>query len=262
VSEGLKLLVSGETADVDSNAGSNRRYAVATHLSWARERLSLMTRNEYRRETGNRPTDQLLTFNQLDYKLNSDFSLFAKWRYSDTDDRDSASRAAYFEERVVGLAYRPVGNDRFNALAKYTQLSDLTPLNRAGTLETDRTMDVVSLDTAYQATRRLEWVMKAASRRQEQRVGSGEPIETNLFLTIQRANVNVYGRIDFGLEYRILSESEADDERSGWLGEVSWRMQQWVRLGVGYNFTDFSDNTFSQNDYSVRGFFFRVQGLY
>jgi hypothetical protein len=34
------------------------------------------------------------------------------------------------------------------------------------------------------------------------------------------------------------------------------------RVGAGYNFTDFSDDEFSQNDYSVKGWFFRVQGRY
>jgi hypothetical protein len=33
-------------------------------------------------------------------------------------------------------------------------------------------------------------------------------------------------------------------------------------LGVGFNFTDFSDNEFSDNDYSVYGWFLRVQGRY
>jgi len=31
---------------------------------------------------------------------------------------------------------------------------------------------------------------------------------------------------------------------------------------VGYNFTDFSDDEFSNNDYSVKGWFLRLQGTY
>jgi hypothetical protein len=65
-----------------------------------------------------------------------------------------------------------------------------------------------------------------------------------------------------GTEYRILLQDEADDMRQGWLSEVTWEAVKHLRLGVGYNFTDFSDNEFSDNDYSVHGWFFRIQGRY
>jgi len=41
-----------------------------------------------------------------------------------------------------------------------------------------------------------------------------------------------------------------------------WNVKKHFRVGAGYNFTDFSDDEFSPNDYSVRGWFVRVQGRY
>jgi hypothetical protein len=41
-----------------------------------------------------------------------------------------------------------------------------------------------------------------------------------------------------------------------------WRPIKHLRVGVGYNGTDFSDDEFSANDFSVRGWFFRLQGTY
>ena len=35
-----------------------------------------------------------------------------------------------------------------------------------------------------------------------------------------------------------------------------------LMLGIGYNFTDFSDDELSANDYSLQGWFLRVQGRY
>ena len=35
-----------------------------------------------------------------------------------------------------------------------------------------------------------------------------------------------------------------------------------MRLGIGWNFTNFSDNALTANDYEVEGFFFRIQGKY
>ena len=115
---------------------------------------------------------------------------------------------------------------------------------------------------SFQATKRLEWVAKLASRFGTEQVGDLPAIDVNTVLILQRLNLNVYGPMDFGVEYRTLAQSDADDRRQGWLGEVSWRLQRHIRLGVGYNFTDFSDNEFSRNDYSVQGWYLRIQGIY
>ena len=60
----------------------------------------------------------------------------------------------------------------------------------------------------------------------------------------------------------MMSQDAADDMRSGWLTELMWEIRKHLRVGCGYNFTDFSDNEFSDNDYSVHGFFARVQAYY
>ena len=54
----------------------------------------------------------------------------------------------------------------------------------------------------------------------------------------------------------------ADDKRQGWLTELMWEPVNHFRIGVGYNFTDFSDNEFSDNDYSLHGWFTRIQATF
>ncbi len=60
----------------------------------------------------------------------------------------------------------------------------------------------------------------------------------------------------------VLGTNEAPDQRDGWLIEFMWRPVEHLRIGVGYNFTDFTDDEFSTNDFEVKGWFFRVQGTY
>jgi len=72
----------------------------------------------------------------------------------------------------------------------------------------------------------------------------------------------VHRPIDLGIEYRILAERPTDDRRQGFLTELMWVLHKNFRVGGGYNFTDFSDNEFSSNDYSVRGWFLRAQVRY
>ena len=81
-------------------------------------------------------------------------------------------------------------------------------------------------------------------------------------LLINRLDFTLWRDLEYGLEYRILHQNEADDMRSGWLNELLYPVGEHLRLGVGFNFTDFSDNEFSDNDYSVYGWFLRVQGSY
>ena len=84
-----------------------------------------------------------------------------------------------------------------------------------------------------------------------------------LKLWINRFNYHLNNKWDVALEYRVLSMSDAaDTDTDGFLLEVNRLFFNHLRVGVGYNFTDFTDNEMSANDYSAKGFFFRIQGKY
>jgi hypothetical protein len=121
---------------------------------------------------------------------------------------------------------------------------------------------VVSFDSAFQVTPRAEWLAKLAYRGMRETVGNRLPVETDTYLVIQRINVELWKRLELGAEFRVLGQRQADDQRRGLLGEVMWNFTPEFRFGTGYNFTDFSDDVFSTNDYSVEGWFLRVQGRY
>jgi hypothetical protein len=261
VAPGFRFVLSGETSDVDSPSVSTSRSAVNTGLSYqGSERFVAKNQNTLRLEDGAQRREQFLTFSQLDYKLNSDFTLLGKYRYSKTRDRDTDLTEAKLDERSVGLAYRPVAHSRLNTLFRYTDLYDERPASNGFMQSSDR--DVLSLDLAYRLHSRLESLTKAAMRTQ-QTTATGTPaasIRTRLM--IERLNVGLWRSMDLGLEYRVLDQPSTNDQRQGWLTELSWRLHEHFRTGVGYNFTDFSDDEFSSNDYSVHGWFLRVQGMY
>ena len=85
---------------------------------------------------------------------------------------------------------------------------------------------------------------------------------THSYLSVSRLNFNVWSDWYLGAEYRMLLQTETDDSRQGWATELMWEPLDHLRIGVGYNFTDFSDNEFSNNDYSTHGVYFRFQGNY
>jgi hypothetical protein len=263
VAEGLKLQVSGEYSAIDSQPADTNRYAIAAGLAYSNSSgISAATRAEIRRDEGSVDSVQYLTSNFVELKLNPDFTLLGKLRYSKTLNEDTDETDASFTVFSVGLAYRPVAFDRFNALAKYTLLADLGP-QRPGDLEVfDTRTDVASIEWSFDITRTLEWVEKFAYKTQSEKVGSLTEQTTGTFLSISRLNWNFWRTFALGLEYRILAETETDDRRMGWLTELMWEPIDHFRVGAGYNFTDFSDNEFSANDYSSHGWYFRFQVTY
>ena len=69
--------------------------------------------------------------------------------------------------------------------------------------------------------------------------------------------IRVVGRVTRGLEQLKAGEFELPPGC-----EVTYDLAKHFRAGLGFNFTDISDNEFSKNDYSVRGWFVRLQGRY
>ncbi len=220
------------------------------------------TRQEIRRETGNLDRFQYLTTNNIQLKLDPDFTALGKFRYSHTEDLDLDETEAFFREYTVGLAYRPVKHDRFNALAKYTRLAEQGPDDQVDGAPFEADTNVASIEWSFDINRWLEWVQKSAYKTKTEEVGAMPENTTHTFLNINRLNVNVYKKFDLGVEYRLLHQDEADDMRQGWLTELMWKPVKHFRIGVGWNFTDFSDNEFSDNDYSQEGWFLRFQGTF
>lgn len=260
---GLRFLLSGEKADATGTTGTTDRTTVAGGVSWRSPRgIQATSRQEIRFESGASRRRQYFTVNQLDYKIGTDVTLLARLRYSRTDDRERAATDARLDERSVGAAYRPVRHARFNALFKYTSLLDQRPLQTAADLRTTRRMDVFSVDTSFRVTPRVEWLAKEATRVLDETVGDLPGTRTSTWLVVQRVNVRVWRAMNVAAEYRLLSQREADDRREGWLTEAMWEFMRNFSVGVGYNFTDFSDNLLAADDYRTDGWFFRVQARY
>jgi len=259
---GLSLFAGGEFSELADNSDS-RRYTLSGGFSYRlNELLSASSRNELRRETGASPSTQTLTVNRGELKLSDDFTLLGLYRHSTTEDQDSGAKLAGFEEISFGLAYRPVAHDRFNALARATRLVDLRPQGNPASDPVERTLESLSCEWSLQLHRYVEWVEKQALRKLSEDDPDQAGYESVSWLSLHRLNLKTWRQLDLGLEYRTLAEDASDTRRSGWLSELSWQAQRHLRFGIGYNFTDFSDDERSFNDYSVRGWFLRAQGMY
>jgi len=113
----------------------------------------------------------------------------------------------------------------------------------------------------YDFNNRWEFGMKLAVRRGQIRANrdSGQWFDSGLDLAIARARFHMTHKWDGLLEYRWVSNSELDDARSGALAGIYRHFGKRVKLGVGYNFTDYSDDL-TNLDYDNGGWFVDVIG--
>ncbi len=150
-----------------------------------------------------------------------------------------------------------------NFLARYTRVRNLPPDRLPQPQDAAKVDEVFSFQTVVDLHRRLSLTEKYAVRNRAVDQALLQDLKSQLRLWINRFNYHLSDTWDAALEYRTLTMLQAGDNASkGFLLEVNRLFMQHLRIGVGYNFTDFTDNEFSANDYSAKGYFFRIQGKY
>lgn len=172
-----------------------------------------------------------------------------------------------YVEASVGFAYRPVENDRLNALFKYTLLYDLPGSDQVtadGTTYAPRQRShVLSADATYRLNNYLTIGGKYGFRigEVETERGSGDYTSSSAHLGIVRADLHVVHNWDVLLEGRVLYSPSADTVDYGALAAVYRHFGNNLKAGVGYNFGSFSDDLtdLTQDD---QGVFFNVIGKF
>lgn len=209
----------------------------------------------------------MLTRNSLSYQLDQDWRLFGKLNWSQTEGAAGSTLNAAFHEIAVGAAWRPVRDDRWNTLLKFTLFDDepsAAQLSAVGnTIDYAQQSRVFDIDSMYQATHWLGVGFKYAIRNGDlkptQTVGNWFPSEAQLW--IARADLLIVREWDGMLELRRLAIHETGDQRSGALVGAYRHMGDHLKIGVGYNFTTYSDNLTDLN-YRRQGFFINTVGKF
>ena len=96
------------------------------------------------------------------------------------------------------------------------------------------------------------------------RARAGERLETNGLnvLWVSRVNARPWAWIEAGVEYRMLLDLEAETAERGFLFELGYLPNELVRIGVGYDFTRFSDDVLTLTSDDAAGPFLRVTARY
>jgi hypothetical protein len=235
----------------DPTSGDITRNAISASMTFTTEAARLSALVERRADQSAQSGDRqvwawrLLGSKQWSPGLRTYFKINA----ATSDDTTDLALQADFTEAVFAAAYRPVKNERLNLLAKYTFLSDLaSPVqlnSRGGDINYAQRSNVVSVDATYEVNGWFSFGGKAAQRVGELRLGrTGHTpwFSSEATFLAARADFNIVKEWDAIIEARSLTVKEAKSTQSGFLVAVHRHITDEVRLGIGYNFTDFSDD--------------------
>jgi hypothetical protein len=163
-------------------------------------------------------------------------------------DASTTTRSGKYAEGSVGFAYRPVNNDRLNALFKYTYLYDLPGADQvtvAGTLNGASQMsNILSADVNYDLTDIFTIGGKYGFRIGEtkDRLAGSTWQMNSAHLAIARVDMHVVKNWDALAEARMLWTPESQTQDFGVLAAIYRQMGDNFKIGVGYNFGHFSDD--------------------
>ncbi len=212
--------------------------------------------------------------NNLKYQLDDDWRFLAKANFSESTSTLGDLFSGNFTEIVTGFGYRPVDNDRWNTLFKYTyfynvpfaDLSTIDPLTGqpvTGSTAIDfiQKSHILSLDTIYDLTQRWSLGGKYAYRLGQLAQDRLNPefFDSRASLYILRADWHFTHRWDAMIEGRLLDLPDAEDQKSGALLGLYRHIGNNIKVGVGYNFTDFSDDL-TDLSYNSQGVFINFVG--
>ncbi|WP_334157112.1 hypothetical protein, partial [Oryzomicrobium sp.] len=201
--------------------------------------------------------------NTYGQQLDKSWRLLGKLNVSRSSNSQGAFYDGNFHEIVVGAAYRPVDNDRWNTLFKYTNFYNMPSAGQVtgtGTVaDYAQKSQVLSVDTIWDAKPWLSLGFKYGLRIGELRASKteGEWFSSRADLVVLRADWHWIREWDIVTELRNLRAKEAQDARAGALVAVYRHVGQHVKVGAGYNFTTYSDDL-TNLSYRSRGWFLNV----
>ncbi|CAN7214842.1 hypothetical protein LJR231_000649 [Phyllobacterium sp. LjRoot231] len=252
-----------EDDTIDSDDGFERadfdRKAVSLAIGYKdEERISARIRGEARFENSDddsRDANTYLIASGLSWKTSEDWRLLANIDAVLSDsDRETSFRDGNYVELSVGYAYRPIDNDRLNALFKYAWLRDTPGEDQVSAINGDefgpsQRSHILSVDANYDLTPWLTIGGKYGFRHGETRQRPDDDRETfsawetsSAHLGILRADVTFVKSWDALIEARVLSMAEADTTDYGALLALYRHVGDNFKVGVGYNFGCFSDD--------------------
>jgi hypothetical protein len=271
--ERWNLGASGEFGTLhDSLTGAQTdRRAVGVRMGYGVDWIQFSSAIEYRRDdaeqvdTTHAERTTWLFRNNFKLQLSPDWRMVGKLDHSFSDSSLGEFFGGGYTEFVVGYAFRPVRNDRWNALAKYTYFYNVPTTDQVGLQNTPaeflQKSQIAAVDLTYDIT--ADWSIggKYAYRQGQVSLDRTDPqfFDNAAHLGILRADWRFRRGWESLAELRMLDLPDVRQRRGGALVAIYRYFGEHLKLGAGYNFTDFSDDL-TDLSYRHQGVFVNLIG--
>src|SRR5262249_47526403 len=242
----------GKLRDSQTGAETNRK-ATGVRLGYCFDKVQFSSGIEYRWDDAEQldrthtKRTMWLFRNNFKFQLAPDWRVIGKLDHSVSDSSLGEFYAGGYTEAVVGYAYRPVRNDRLNALVKYTYFYNVPTTDQVGFQNTAaeflQKSHIAALDLTYDLTANWSVGSKYAYRLGQE---SLDRVHPNFFdnpaqLAVLRVDWRFLRQWDGLAEVRTLDLPNVSQRRRGALAAIYHHIGKNLKAGVGYNFHDFSD---------------------
>jgi flagellar motor protein MotB len=260
----------GRLRDSQTGADINRK-AVGFRMGYGLRKVQLSSAIEYRRDdselvdkTHTQRTAWLFR-NNFKFQWTPDWRVIGKLNHSFSNSSLGEFYDGGYTEAVVGYAYRPVRHDRLSALTKYTYFYNVPTTDQLGpqnsAVEFIQKSHIVAIDLTFDVTAnwsigsKYAYRLGQASLNRDQRVFFDNAAQLKVF----RVDWRFRKGWESLAEVRTLDLPDVSQRRRGALATIYRYIGKNVKVGVGYNFTDFSDDL-TDLRYNHKGVFVNLIG--
>ena len=247
------------------------RKAAGIRLGYGLDSLQFSSAIEYRRDdaeqldTTRTERTAWLFRNNFKFQLTPDWRMVGKLNHSFSNSSLGEFYDGGYTEAVVGYAFRPVKHNRLSALAKYTYFYNIPTTDQVimqnTAAEFIQKSHIASFDLTYDVT--ADWTIggKYAYRLGQVSLDREERefFDNAAQLVVLRADWQFLKGWESLVEARMLDLPDLSQRRSGLLTAVYRYFGEHLKLGAGYNFTDFSDDL-TDLSYDHQGVFVNIIG--
>ena len=234
---------SGEVGQIDNLD----REAIALSTGFGNERFKAGFAAEWRQDENIDTNDERQTWLlrwTSQYQASEELRLQGKFNRAESKQTENGDfgpfdfNEAEFTEGSIAAAYRPIWDDRFNLLAKYTYLEDLSPTSQifgGETLNYRQISEIISVDTAYDIS--PKWTLGGKYAHRSGSVTSNREsldfTESSADLGVLRLDYHVTHQWDLHLEGRYLDIGDGVITRYGGQAGVYRHLNDNAKLGFG-----------------------------
>src|SRR5215813_7458617 len=233
----------GNLFDSQTGAETNRK-AAGIHVGYGLDKIQFSSAIEFRRDDVEQPSlthtlqTVLILRNNFKYQLTPSWRLLGKLDHSISDSSLGDFYAGGYTEAVVGYAYRPVRNDRLNALVKYTYFYNVPTTDQFGlqniATEFLQKSHIAAADLTYDLTANWSVGGKYAYRLGEASLDRVQPsfFDNTAQLAVLRLDWRFLKQWDSLAEVRTLGLPDINQRPPRVLCEVSYQINKDLDTGT------------------------------